>query len=215
MKWQAQLGGLLCLQTKGFFDVKVDSQIERQPGRVDIVYEIDPGDRHRVEGVYFSGNQFFTDGQLRAQTQIKKGHFFLRGRFSSDLLAKSVAAMTTLYQNEGFSSVSIVPQVQDFDPQVDVTFRINEGPRDIISSLRVVNAQGQPIEPATVSHALNLGQGKPYSPRLLEQDRNQILASFLDRGYLNAHFESSVSPASGNTHSLDVIYKLDSGVETD
>jgi outer membrane protein insertion porin family len=198
-------------ESKGFFDATVNSQMDRQTDRVSVVYNITRGSRHRVEGVYFQGNQFADDDQLKAFTQIKKGWLFLHGTFSNDALRKSVTALTAFYKNAGFSSVAIEPQVHDYEPAVDVTFEISEGPRDLVHDMRVLDAQGAPSQAGTANRSLNLGNGMPYSPYLLEQDRNQILAAFLNDGYLNATFKSTVSPVGGDAHSLDVVYTLDRG----
>jgi outer membrane protein assembly factor BamA len=58
---------------------------------------------------------------------------------------------------------------------------------------------------------LNLGPGKPYSAQLLEEDRNQIIAAYLNSGYLNAKFESHVSRAQDDPHAIDVVYVIDEG----
>ena len=198
-------------QSKGFFDAAVNSRMDRQPDRVSVVYQISQGARHRVENVNFEGNHFFDDNQLKAFTQIKKGRLFSRGKFSDDALRKSTASLTAFHKNAGFSSVAVRPQVQDYEPAVDVTFEISEGPRDVVNSLRVLDDQGAPTSASTATRALNLAPGKPYSSYLLEQDRNQILAALFDDGYLNATFKSNASPVAGNAHSLDVVYTLDRG----
>ena len=121
-------------ETKGFFDVKVTSHMDRQPDRVNVEYQIERGSKHRVEGVFFQGNEFFNDAQLKPLSQIKKGRFFFHGTFSDDALRKSVTALTAFYKNAGFSSVAIRPQVKISGPRW--TSRLKY-PRDrAISSIR-------------------------------------------------------------------------------
>lgn len=198
-------------QSKRYFDVKVDSQISQGNNAVSVVYTIHRGAKHTVEGVFFEGNHYFADGQLESQISIRKEHFFFyHGKYSETLLRKSVASLTALYRNEGFAGVKIDPQVRDHEPEVDVTFRISEGQQDKVNSLRIVNARNEPLNWQWPSR-LNLGPGKPYSPRLLELDRNQIVAEYLNRGYLNTRFDSQISPSPENPHLINVVYSIDQG----
>ena len=143
--------------------------------------------------------------------RVEKAKFLSRGKFSEELLRTSATAVTALYKNAGFSSVTVMPQVTDAEPQVSVVFNIAEGPRDMIAAFHMVDAQGKATTAPTATQSLNLGEGKPYAPVLLEQDRNQILAAAFNDGYLNAKFNSMVTPVAGEQHRFDVVYTLDRG----
>jgi outer membrane protein assembly factor BamA len=198
-------------ESKGFFDVKVDSQMNPEGDTVRVRYEVSRGAAHKVENVDFQGNHFLDDKQLMKLSRVKKGTLFSRGKYSDELVTKTANAITAAYKNAGYPKVSIQPKVEDFEPEVDVTFVIDEGPRQYVRSLKVVNPQGEPVQPETLTKALNLAAGKPYSLALLQQDRDQILAFLLDRGYLNAKFSSAATPDAGDPNRFDVTYTLDAG----
>ena len=199
-------------QGKSYFDVKVDSHLDKQPERVNIVYHIDRGSRHRVSDIKFAGNKYFTADQLNAHIVIQKGKFFYnRGKFSQDLLKKSIASLTALYRNAGFTKPSVTPAVSDREANVAVTFTIDEGLQDRVHDLKIVDSKNQPMRPRIGKRPLQLAAGKPYSPHLLETDRNYVLAQYLNRGYPNVQFDSSVAPADGDPHAVDVVYKVDEG----
>src|SRR3984893_7182590 len=198
-------------QSKSYFDVKVDSHFDQKPDTIRVVYDVHKGEKHRVQEVHFEGNNYFSDEQLRAHIPIKKARLlFVRGKISNDLVRKSVTSLTNLYRNEGFAKAKVEPQVRDHEPQIDVTFRILEGDQERVNSLQIVDSRNQPLKLA-IKHPLNLTPGKPYSRKLLEDDRSQILAYYLDQGYLNAHFDATATPAPENPHLVDVVYKIDPG----
>ena len=198
-------------QSRSYLDVKVDSHFDQQSDSIRVVYDVQTGRKHRVEEVHFEGNHYFSDKDLEAHISIQKAHFvLLRGKISNDLIRKSVTSLTNLYRNEGFSKAKIEPQVRDHEPQIDVTFRIFEGEQDRVNTLQIVNNRNEPIQPVT-NHPLNLAPGRPYSRKLLEDDRSQILADYLDHGYLNAHFDSTAVPTPEDPHSIDVVYKIEPG----
>jgi len=199
-------------QAKGFFDARVQPQFETHGDLIRVTYNVKKDGRHRVERINFEGNHYFDDRQLQAGIAVSKGNrlLFRRGKFSNDLLRKSVDSLTNLYRNEGFAKAKIQPQVRDHEPQIDVTFKIFEGPQDRVNSLRVVNAQNEPVEPRT-QQPLRLAPGKPFSRKLLEDDRSQILAFYLDNGYLNAHFDSNTVHLPNDPQQVDVLYRIDPG----
>ena len=206
-------------ESKGYFDATVDAHMDRQSDSVSVVYQVNRGAKHQVEGVNFQGNHQFEDKQLLAFVPVKKGrsvfgHFFSRGKFSEDLIRKSVNAITAAYKDAGFADVVVTPMVADYEPRVDVTFQISEGEQYKVSDLKLEdNNHAGSVQDIIGNHALNLATGKPYSPTLLQQDRNYILAQYLDRGYLNARFHSDVSFESANRHLVDVVYTITPGPE--
>jgi outer membrane protein insertion porin family len=203
-------------QSKGFFNAKVDANLKTEPDTVKVVYTVDRGSRHKVEGVYFQGNRFFGDGVLKPHVFVHKGlslfgRTFSRGNFSEDLLRKSVQSLTALYKNAGFSSVSVTSNVKDYDPAVDVTFQISEGVQDRVNSLHVENNRTETVEKLFGKRPLNLQPGKPYSAQLLDEDRNRVLAAYLNLGYLNADLKATANPVAGNPHLFDVTYTISEG----
>src|SRR5579872_7079235 len=206
-------------ESKGYFDATVNSHMDRQQNSVSIVYDVNRGAKHQVEELNFQGNHHFEDKQLQAIVPVKKGrsvfgHFFSRGTFSQELIRKSLNAITAAYRDAGFSDVVVSPNVADYEPRVDITFQISEGEQYKVSSLKLEDKTQQGSAQAIVgNHELNLAPGKPYSPTLLQQDRNYILAQYLDRGYLNAKFHSDVNFESTNRHLVDIVYTIDRSEE--
>ena len=203
-------------ESKGYFEAKVNTTYDQQADRVSVVYKVDRGSRHKVESVSFDGNHYFSDQQLGDAVAVKEGRTIVyfsisRGKFSDQLVRKSVDTIVALYKDAGFAKVTVSPDVKDFEPQVDVTFRITEGPQDKVNTLLLEGNATQPRRVLSGNGAINLQPGKPYSPRLLELDRNRILAVYLDLGYLNANFKATVTPEPGDPHLFDVVYRIDEG----
>ena len=53
-----------------------------------------------------------------------------------------------------------------------------------------------------------LFRSKPFSPARLTSDRNQIAATYLDRGYLNAEVKTVVSRLPDDPHAVNVTYSI-------
>jgi outer membrane protein insertion porin family len=199
-------------QAKSFFDVTVQTDVAKEADHVNIVYHVNKGTKHKVTGISFAGNKFFTTDQLESHIAVRQAKLILnRGKYSQDLLKRSASSITTMYRNAGFAKATVTPVVTDHEPDIDIAFQIDEGPQAKVHSLAIVNPSDEPMQLKGKNAELQLGVDKPFSPHLLESDRNQILAWYLNHGYPNAQFDSKVTAFGGDTNSVDVVYKIDEG----
>jgi len=203
-------------QSKGYFDATVNAHMDRQPDSVSVEYKINRGTKHQVEELNFEGNHYFEDKQLQTFIPVKKGrsvlgHFFSRGTFSEDLIRKSVNGITAAYKDAGFADVVVTPNIADYEPRIDITFKITEGEQYKVSTIKFEDHNAGSFQGIVGNHELNMAPGKPYAPTLLLQDRNYILSRYLDSGYLNAQFHSDVNFEPENHHRVDVVYTIDPG----
>ena len=178
-------------QSKGYFDVKVNPQMEDEPSDVSVVYRIDRESKHRVTSVKTAGDRKSDESDLKDQVVVEEGRFFSRGKFSQDLVNRSVDNLTAFYRDAGFADVKVEPEVVDHEPRVDVTFKITEGEQMLVDSLRVEGNNTQTVT-TLAPEGLKLKPCQPYSRSRLDQDRNQIVANYMNRGYLSVDFKSTV-----------------------
>ncbi|HEY2823698.1 MAG TPA: BamA/TamA family outer membrane protein [Candidatus Acidoferrum sp.] len=198
-------------QSKSYFDAAVSADTENAADRLTITYRVDLGTKHKVSRVLFTNNKYFSDPELQERISINKAKFlFGRGKYSDSLLKKSTDSLVAMYRNEGFSSVKIVQQIARDGKFVDVEFVITEGPRDKVHSLEIADSRG-PVEVSFLGRSLRMLPGKPYSAHHLAEDRSQLLARYLNRGYPNATLEANVRPTVEGAHEFDVKYEIKEG----
>ena len=198
-------------QAKGYADVKVNTVLQRQPDQISVVYNVDKGKKHKLEQVAFRGNQHIDEDELTEAVPVKKKHLFSHGKFSDKLVRQSVKNLKALYQDRGFEEVSITPEVVDKEPKVVVTFQIAEGPQTQVDN---VNFQGnRNFDPAalTPKDGFLLRPGAPFSPRRLSKDRGNIMAVYLDHGYLRADVKPTVNRHKDDSHRVDITYNINEG----
>ncbi|HEX7959577.1 MAG TPA: POTRA domain-containing protein, partial [Terriglobales bacterium] len=201
-------------QSKGFFEVKVTTQVQQQPNGQTVLYQITKGPRHKVKEVNIAGNQHISDEELRPVLKVSKARFFSRGQYSEKLVRTSVNNLRRVYQANGFSSVQVTPQVEDRNGNLAVTFRVDEGPQDIVETLRL---EGNTVPEAQLApQGLRLAPGQPYSTKRVDDDRSQIMAQYLRFGFLNATFRPTAKQVGNDKHRLEVVYTINEGprVET-
>jgi len=198
-------------QSKGYFDVKVTSQFNRGASANTIIYEIAKGKKHKVTAVDVAGNKNITPGDAMNQVAVHKGNLFSHGKFSDNLVRTSSKNLEALYKSQGYSSVRVTPHVEKSHGDIRVRFTIDEGPQDIVQSLKIEGAETFP-ESSFAPSGLTLAEGKAYSQKLVESDRANIVAHYLEAGYLMASFRETANPVAKNDpHRLNVVYHIYEG----
>jgi outer membrane protein assembly factor BamA len=198
-------------QDKGYFAVKVDAQMEKPQGDDKVVYRITRDKKHKVEDIKVTGNRQLKSDQLTPHIAVQEKHFFSRGKFSQDLLRKSVDNLKAVYKSEGFSDVQVVPAVSNQGGDVNVSFAVTEGPRDIVESLQIRGADSFPASQYAPG-GLKVVAGQPYSSAHVVADRTQIMANYLKAGYLTASFRETAAAVSKNEpHRINVVYHIYEG----
>ena len=198
-------------QSKGYFDAKVESHFQESPSGDTVVYQIVKGRKHKVDEVQLAGNRPGSTQRLMPFVTVKKAHFLSRGKYSESLVRSSTRNLTNVYKSEGFSEVKVTPAVVNNGKNIRVTFHIQSGTRDVVNSLNIEGAKTL-TEGQFAPKGLQLASGKPYSQRLVQTDRNNILARYLELGYLTATFrETAKSVSKSDSHHIDVIYHIYEG----
>ena len=198
-------------QAKGLFDVTVDAALNSGSQGSSVTYKISKGRKHKVMQVGISGNAHLPASDLTPHIAVQKSHLFSSGKFSDRLVRTSVRNLKAVYQSEGFSSVQVVPAVTHPEGDIEVTFRVTEGPRDIVNSFRIEGADTLP-ESQFAPGGLKLAAGQPYSQAHVEADRASIVANYLEAGYLTSSFRETADAVSKDEpHRVDVVYHIYEG----
>ncbi|HLK33348.1 MAG TPA: POTRA domain-containing protein [Terriglobales bacterium] len=201
------------MQSKGYFDVQVASSVQQQSNGETILYQITKGPRHKVGEVTIAGNRHMPNAKLMPHVAVKKAGrlWFEHGTFSQKLVHTSATNLENIYKAAGYSSVKVTPQVSTHsNGNVLVTFQVDEGPQDIVESLRVQGNDTVSVA-QLAPHGLLLAPGQPYSQRNVNQDRNRIMASYLELGFLTSSFRETVRHLPNKPHQLIVTYQIYEG----
>lgn len=198
-------------QSKGYFDVKVESELAKSANGDTVTYRIDKEKKHKVTSVDLAGNKQLPSSDLSPQITVEKKHFFSSGKFSDDLVRASVKNLKAVYESEGFSDVEVAPSVINHGGDIQVSFRVTEGPRDVVHSLAIEGADTFP-QAQFAPDGMKLAVGQPYSQEHVKADRASIVAHYLQAGYLNSSFRETAKPVSkSEPHKIDVVYHIYEG----
>jgi outer membrane protein assembly factor BamA len=194
-------------QKKGFPNVTVTTDFHKNPDEILLVYKIDRGEKHNVERILFQGNYAIPEKELLAQVTVRQSHFWTHGRLSQKLLRQSASNLEALYRDRGYEEVRVTPRTVDRERKIEVHFDIEEGRQTLVAEVQVSGNQNLPYAELTAPKGFELRSGAPFSRRKLGDDRNRILATYQNRGYLNAEVRATVTKTA-DPHRVNVGYAI-------
>ena len=198
-------------QAKGYFDVKVTSDMTGDEKLRTVVYHVSREKKHKVTDVRLTGESQLKADDLEPHVTVQKKHFFSHGQFSDQLVRTSINNLKAVYQSQGFSSVQVTSSVVNHGGDIQVAFHITEGPRDIVKALSIEGAHTFP-ESQFAPKGLKVAAGQPYSQANVQADRASIVANYLRAGYLTSSFrETATQVSKSDPHHINVVYHIYEG----
>ena len=190
------------LQSLGYFEATVGvSQHSAQDGKsLQVVYAVNPGDRHKLAAIRISGNRFFPDELIRSRMQNQAaGRIFSHGRYSEALLEEDVRRIETLYRASGFRqaevSSKLVDKYQGNPSQLAIEIIVKEGPQTRVAWVRIEGSYTLPQEQLP---EIQTAEGQGFDESSLADDRDTILGKYFNNGFPNATVDVSYVPVSSS-----------------
>ncbi len=120
---------------QGYYAMTVEPQIiELDQYRVNIIFKVDEGRKNYVEGIYFLGNEAFSDSDLRGVivTTVYQWWKFLSvsDTYDQDRLEFDKQLLRAFYTRRGYADFSVEAQLAERSEGDDgfvITFVVNEG----------------------------------------------------------------------------------------
>ena len=191
-------------RSKGYFDAQVDfMELDPEPNRTLIEYNVTSGDRHKLKHIEITGNRYFDFATLRERMNIQTASLLRRryGLYSERLLQQDEDNIADLYRANGFPDVKVTnPAVQDdYGGQrgnLSVASQVDEGPQWLVNQMTI---EGVPADDEKYLRSIvRSTEGQPYSAANVAADRDAVLGYYYNNGYPAAQFESSQDPAPGS-----------------
>jgi outer membrane protein insertion porin family len=177
-------------QRNGRFDVTVVPKIiERPNNRVDLVFEINEGEKTGIKSIVFVGNAAYSSWRLKEVIKTAQSNFlsFLQTTdvYDPDRIEADRDLIRRFYLKHGYADVQVVSATGEYDPAKKgfiVTFTIEEGPLyhfggvDIQSNVRAVDA-------GSLRPFLRMSAGQIYNGEAIEKTVEDMTVELARRGY--------------------------------
>ncbi len=190
----------------GYHSVKIAVKKTASPETLDVLFDIEEGQRITVKEVVVRGNSHFSEKQIRGELGLRKPWYWLwfgSLPFRQDVVDKGADYLRERYQNEGFLSAEVKSKVGFENSRAVIEFDIEEGQQTLVGAIRFEGNQA--LSSRELQDRLTLKQDDPYNERLVEEDVYHILSAYSERGYLYARVDAEKIPDEGT---IGVTYRV-------
>ena len=200
-------------QSKGYYDVDVDFRTRPLVNDEEIIeYVIAEGQRYKLTKLEITGNQYFSEDDIRERMFMEAATFMRRrGRYSEAFRKKDEENISNLYKANGFRDVNVTAIVdRSFGKAGDVavTVQIQEGPQWIVDNVTLEGIEKGDAEALRDGLASLIGQ--PFSEVNMATDRSYLLTWYYSHGYPLADFRASWHQSDTPNHA-NIRYEVTEG----
>ena len=207
-------------QKQGFYNVTVTPKLIRLPeNRINLVFEVNEGGKTHIEQINFSGNDNFSDGDLRdviATKEHSKLFFFLRNTtFDADRLAYDKELLRRYYLKNGFADVQIVsadPRVADDGDGFIIDFVVEEGPRYDVADV-AINIGDSNLQPDALRAKVKTGVGETYDASKVDKSVENLTLESAKQGFVFAKVDPRVD-RNPDGKTVNIVYDITEGPRT-
>jgi outer membrane protein insertion porin family len=201
------------LQRQGHYRARVTGKAPRNADPVVVEITVEDGPKYAIERITFQGNASISSETLDdLLVTRKKGLPLLqKGRLVDSVLDEDVSAILGYYQTRGWVGVSVPrPEVKEGSKPdlLDLTFRIEEGPRAFVASRKVEGADH--LLPADIGRLVSVSVGQPFNPMAVRQDVASLMSYYRNDGWREATVQDHWALSEDRTKA-DVEYRVEEG----
>jgi outer membrane protein insertion porin family len=204
---------------KGYWYTNVDvrtGDIDTLRNRMEVIFEIDPGERIQIRSVEIEGNENFSDRKIRSNLKpIKRTTFFrmlTRQTFNRDDYQEGLENLANFYKKNGYLDFRVKEDtvfVYDHNRRrkgVAIHLEINEGPQ---YRVRDVTWEGNTVYPDEIlTESLGFEKGdvfnvEKYDRNLnINQESSDVTSLYQNIGYLFMQIEKDIRFVEGDSVDL-------------
>lgn len=165
-------------QKKGHHRVRVDVREKTSPGKLEVIFKVDPGPVHRMDEIVLGGTHQESLPDLM-ETRVRRIGLG-KNNLVDSVLQADIENLRRWYSLEGWSRVAIgPPEVEYSSETLKVSVPIEEGPRQVLKSLVIQGVE----EESLLRSRLTLREGEAFHPRHLSKALGTAEAFLQERGY--------------------------------
>jgi len=202
---------------KGRYRATVEPKIIELPqNRVNLVFEINEGDKTGVARITFIGNKAFSDGRLRDVIKTRESGLlsWLRttDTYDPNRLHADQEALRQYYFRHGYADFRIVSAVADLDRERNtffVTFTLEEGEQYTVGDVSVQSSLAE-VNSEDLQREVRTDTGDTYDSTEVEKTMEDIVLEVSRRGYAFAEVRPRGERDYEN-HIINIVYEVEEG----
>ena len=201
--------------SKGFYNSEIKYDIQKEGDKdARVIFNITENDRLYIKTISFTGNQSYTNKELRNMMSVTEWtifHFFSdSGVLKKDQLMQDIGKLNAFYLNNGYINAKVgEPEITHDRKWIYVSIPVVEGNQFKVGK---VDIQGDPLKKPRTELIENLKIKKKefYDRAAIIKDIEYLTQSCSDEGYAYADVAPVTIPQEKN-QAVDVTYHIKKG----
>ena len=165
----------------GLFTAHVEPKVIRLPqNRVDLVFEIDEGNKTRIERINFVGNRAFTDSELRGVVATAESAWWkilgASDNYDPDRLAFDGELLRRHYLKNGYADFRVITATAELARDGEtffISFTVEEGPEYAFGEIRIDVGQTS-LNPDELMDEITVFEGETYDANEVDGSIEQL-----------------------------------------
>jgi len=199
---------------EGFPRTKITPKLDTlttKPNEVDLVFQIEEGEKYRITRIVFEGDSAFTVKRLRKAMKTKTKGFFGGGEIKDDTFAEDREKLEGWYHDHGFRDMHVVDFVTSpgaTKQALTLTVKLDEGRRYRFGNVSWTG--NKVVDSLTLARLWGRRRGGLYDRSRIEQAQTAAFGEYAEHGYL---FYIGIEPHESVRDSfVDVEFTINEGV---
>lgn len=199
---------------KNYHNCSVNYEIiPLENAQADIVFNVEEGEKIKVEKISFEGNSYFSEKDLKKAMETSEKGFFSFFTSSGDLneteVKNDAVRIESLYKNNGFIDAKVSdPKIEIGKEYISIHFKIDEGAQ---YKIRKIDLSGDLIlSKEEILKKIKSKEGELYNRELIRNDMNAISDIYAQRGFANVRISPLVDK-NDKDHLMMVDYSIVKG----
>lgn len=190
--------------------------IERENGRVDLVFEIDEGPVTGIRSIDFVGNEAFSDRRLRREVETREsgvfGFIFGSDTYDPDRLEFDKELLRRFYLDRGYADFRVLSATAELTADREdfvIAFAVEEGEVHTFGPISVET--GLPdVDLEALAAAFRMTEGEIYSATLVDETIEEMIFLVGQQGYAFVDIRPrAVRDAEANT--IGIVFDIAEG----
>lgn len=144
--------------------------IREKEEKVYITIPVEEGPQYKVSKISFSGDETFTDSELRRSLKLKEGEVF-----SLSELREDITHVSQMYSAKGFAYADIIPQreLDDKKKTVSMEYKIDKGGKIYIGKISIAGNTNS--RDKVIRREFRLKEGELFDSEKLKRTKERIM----------------------------------------
>jgi len=181
---------------KNYHNVKVTYTIHQlENNQADLEFVIQEGENVLIRHIIFEGNNAYPDKKLKKMLATSEKGFFSwmtsSGELNRENLEQDIAKLSAFYYNNGYIQARVgEPQIEFLENWIDITIKIDEGPRFKVSKVDITG--DLILSEEELKEKLKITKETYYNREIVRNDVLALTDLYSDEGYAHAEINPRI-----------------------